>query len=166
MNERDLFTEALDRTDPADRAAFLDQACEGDPACAAGWRNCSPATPGAAARSTARPSARGVAETFTGRARPSTARRGRRPVLPTRRRLGGAPTDATASSTRRHDRSTPTRMPPPRLGADERPGSRRVEGIGTVIAGRYTLRRGDRRGRHGHRSTGPASPSRSGARWR
>ena len=31
MNELDLFTEALNRTDPAERAAFLDQACAGNP---------------------------------------------------------------------------------------------------------------------------------------
>ncbi len=31
MNELDLFTEALSRTDPAERAAFLDQACAGNP---------------------------------------------------------------------------------------------------------------------------------------
>ncbi len=31
MNELDLFTEALNQTDPADRAAFLDQACAGNP---------------------------------------------------------------------------------------------------------------------------------------
>jgi hypothetical protein len=29
MNELDLLTEALSRTDPAERAAFLDQACAG-----------------------------------------------------------------------------------------------------------------------------------------
>ena len=31
MNELDLFTEALGRTDPAERAAYLDQACAGNP---------------------------------------------------------------------------------------------------------------------------------------
>jgi tetratricopeptide (TPR) repeat protein len=31
MNEIDLFTQALARTDPAERAAFLDQACAGNP---------------------------------------------------------------------------------------------------------------------------------------
>jgi eukaryotic-like serine/threonine-protein kinase len=31
MNELDLFTEALTQTDPAARAAFLDQACAGNP---------------------------------------------------------------------------------------------------------------------------------------
>ncbi len=31
MNELDLFTEALNRTDPAERAAFLDQSCAGNP---------------------------------------------------------------------------------------------------------------------------------------
>ena len=31
MNELDLFTEALARTNPAERAAFLDQACAGNP---------------------------------------------------------------------------------------------------------------------------------------
>jgi eukaryotic-like serine/threonine-protein kinase len=31
VNELDLFTEALSRTDPAERAAFLDQACAGNP---------------------------------------------------------------------------------------------------------------------------------------
>jgi hypothetical protein len=31
MNELELFTEALARTDPAERAAFLDQACAGNP---------------------------------------------------------------------------------------------------------------------------------------
>jgi hypothetical protein len=30
MNEQTLFAEALERTDPRDRAAFLDQACQGD----------------------------------------------------------------------------------------------------------------------------------------
>ena len=32
MNEQTLFGEALERTDPQVRAAFLDQACRGDPA--------------------------------------------------------------------------------------------------------------------------------------
>ncbi len=32
MNEQTLFAEALERTDPQDRSAFLDQACQGDPA--------------------------------------------------------------------------------------------------------------------------------------
>jgi serine/threonine protein kinase/tetratricopeptide (TPR) repeat protein len=32
MNEQTIFAEALERTDPQDRAAFLDQACHGDPA--------------------------------------------------------------------------------------------------------------------------------------
>jgi hypothetical protein len=32
MNERAIFTEALDRDTPADRAAYLDAACAGDPA--------------------------------------------------------------------------------------------------------------------------------------
>jgi hypothetical protein len=32
MNERAIFTEALDRDTPADRAAYLDTACAGDPA--------------------------------------------------------------------------------------------------------------------------------------
>ena len=32
MNEQTLFAEALERTDPQDRAAFLDQACQGNPA--------------------------------------------------------------------------------------------------------------------------------------
>src|SRR5438067_635201 len=32
MNEQTLFAEALERTDPRDRAAFLDQACHGNPA--------------------------------------------------------------------------------------------------------------------------------------
>jgi serine/threonine protein kinase/tetratricopeptide (TPR) repeat protein len=32
VNEQTLFAEALERTDPRDRAAFLDQACQGDPA--------------------------------------------------------------------------------------------------------------------------------------
>ena len=31
MNELDLLTEALNRTDPAERATFLDQACAGNP---------------------------------------------------------------------------------------------------------------------------------------
>jgi serine/threonine-protein kinase len=31
VNEQTLFAEALERTDPQDRAAFLDQACQGDP---------------------------------------------------------------------------------------------------------------------------------------
>jgi hypothetical protein len=31
MNELDLLTEALNQTDPAERAAFLDQACAGNP---------------------------------------------------------------------------------------------------------------------------------------
>src|SRR5438309_7710058 len=31
MNEQTLFAEALERTDPRDRAAFLDQVCHGDP---------------------------------------------------------------------------------------------------------------------------------------
>src|SRR5205823_4097148 len=32
MNERAIFTEVLDRNTPADRAAYLDEACAGDPA--------------------------------------------------------------------------------------------------------------------------------------
>ena len=30
MNEHELLSEALKRTDPAERAAFLDQSCAGD----------------------------------------------------------------------------------------------------------------------------------------
>src|SRR5262249_45100512 len=32
VNEQTIFTEALERTGPQERAAFLDQACQGDPA--------------------------------------------------------------------------------------------------------------------------------------
>src|SRR5262245_50509232 len=32
MNERAIFTEALDKATPEERAAFLDRACAGDPA--------------------------------------------------------------------------------------------------------------------------------------
>src|SRR5262249_21202880 len=32
MNEREIFTEALDRSDPFERAAYLDRACGDDPA--------------------------------------------------------------------------------------------------------------------------------------
>ena len=32
MNERAIFIEALDRDTPGDRAAYLDEACDGDPA--------------------------------------------------------------------------------------------------------------------------------------
>ncbi|HTU88893.1 MAG TPA: hypothetical protein VMF69_02245, partial [Gemmataceae bacterium] len=32
MNEQSLFVEALEKQDPAERAAFLDQMCAGDPA--------------------------------------------------------------------------------------------------------------------------------------
>src|SRR4051794_1485251 len=32
MGEREIFTEALERATPAERAAFLDAACAGDPA--------------------------------------------------------------------------------------------------------------------------------------
>ena len=31
MNELDLLTEALNRSDPSERATFLDQACAGNP---------------------------------------------------------------------------------------------------------------------------------------
>src|SRR5919199_116849 len=31
MNEQTLFAEALERTDPRDRAGFLDEACQGNP---------------------------------------------------------------------------------------------------------------------------------------
>jgi hypothetical protein len=31
MNELDLLTEALNRTDPAERAAFLEESCAGNP---------------------------------------------------------------------------------------------------------------------------------------
>jgi hypothetical protein len=32
LNERTIFLGALDREDPAERAAYLDAACAGDPA--------------------------------------------------------------------------------------------------------------------------------------
>src|SRR5437588_524018 len=32
MSERDIFTAALEQTDPVARSAYLDEACDGDPA--------------------------------------------------------------------------------------------------------------------------------------
>ena len=55
MNEETLFIEALEVRDPAERAAFLGQACAATRPSAAAWSACSNGTGGPAASSTARP---------------------------------------------------------------------------------------------------------------
>ena len=123
MNELDLFTEALNRTDPAERAAFLDQACAGNPdlrrrleeLLAGHARSGSPTRPAAVA-----PAGPGRPPTCRlDRDRRAPARSGDGDVRPPRSRChhgrgSGAPAPRAAT--------VPT-----------------GEGIGTVIAGRYTL---------------------------
>ena len=125
MNELDLFTEALNRTDPAERAAFLDQACRRKPGTA-------PPAGGVARRS--RPERRP--------ARPAAGRAGR--VHGDRRPADSRSRPESTGPTGRRRRSpTPIPMPPRHAeSAAPAPRAARVptgEGIGTVIAGRYTL---------------------------
>ena len=125
MNELDLFTEALNRTDPAERATFLDQTCAGNPELR---RRLEELLAGYAQsrqpNSTGPPSRRLVPR------RPPTCRLPSRP-------------ESTGPTGRRRRSPAPIPMPPrPRDRRSPTPRAARVptgEGIGTVIAGRYTL---------------------------
>lgn len=154
MNELDLFTEALSRTDPAERAAFLDRACAANPdlrrrleeLLAGHARSRSPLdrpplAPDQSVETTA---------LVTGEHRPDAGAETMVPADPnaTTDVESGArtpQTDATGDS--RADRaatlnrsdSDPTT---PSASKEPTPGAARVstgEGLGTAIAGRYSL---------------------------
>ena len=124
MNERDLLTEALNRTDPAERAAFLDQSCAGNSelrrrleerlaghADTSGTLDQSPVAPAGSTPTADLPS-----PIATGEHRPDCATEA----------LARPDPDATTA----RESASPVARP-----ASVSTG----EGIGTVIAGRYTL---------------------------
>jgi serine/threonine-protein kinase len=124
MNELDLLTEALNRTDPAERATFLDQAC--------------------ARKSELR---RRLEELLAAYVRSGTPL-DRPPVVPARSRATTDLPTAIATGEHRPDGATETLARPDpdvstaRESASPAPRAARAptgEGIGTVIAGRYTL---------------------------
>ena len=155
MNELDLFTEALSRTDPAERAAFLDQACREPRAAPIAWKSCCRhAASGEPARPAARRARPSLGQLSNSRLRlqPGVSARSRdggvRPIpIPMRHRHwnreGTHPCDRVegARTGRGHSDVCPARsrchhgsgrLPAPaRLAMDER--------VGTIIAGRYTL---------------------------
>ncbi len=109
MNELDLLTEALGRTDPAERAAYLDQACTGNPDLR-----------------------RRLEEVLAGHARRGS-RLDRPPFAPVEHQRDDATAtlahaDPDATTAMESGVSTPRAAAIPT-----------GEGIGTVIAGRYTL---------------------------
>ena len=124
MNEHDLLTEALNRTDPAERAAFLDQTCAGN--------------------SELR---RRLEELLAGYAE-SGGPLDRPPVAPAESTATADLPTPIATGEHRPDGATETLARPDpdattaRESASPAPRAARVptgEGIGTVIAGRYTL---------------------------
>ena len=156
MNELDLFTEALSRTDPAERAAFLDQAWPGTPSCAAGWKSCWPATRKRRTRSTGRPLYAGEfgatveqPTPFSTGASPPEARRRRSTIpIPMRHRhwnrKARTPDDRVEEARTGRGHSDVCQLDPDATTAAERRPRRAArvatdERVGTVIAGRYTL---------------------------
>ncbi len=158
MNELDLFTEALSRTDPAERAAFLDEACAGNPELrrrleellAGHARSRGPLDRPIVAPADFGPTADLSPRDATGQHRP----------------LEGAETLARADPNATTDVESGARTPPTDEFGESRPDPAAVtidrsdsgattappsaptppaarvathEGIGTVIAGRYTL---------------------------
>jgi serine/threonine protein kinase/tetratricopeptide (TPR) repeat protein len=124
VNELDLLTEVLSRTDPADRATFLDQACAGNPELR-----------------------RRLEELLAGQAREGSTL-DQPPVAPAG--LGATVDLPTAIATGEHRPDGATQaFSQPDPDATTAPGSEAPtprtakvptgEGIGTVIAGRYTL---------------------------
>jgi serine/threonine protein kinase len=124
MNEHELLSEALKRTDPAERAAFLDQTCAGDTELR-----------------------RRLEELLAGYAE-SGGTLGRPPVAP----AGSTPTadlpTPIATGEHRPDRATEALARPDPDATTARQSASPVaraasvstgEGIGSVIAGRYTL---------------------------
>ena len=124
MNELDLVTEALNRTDPAERATFLDQTCAGNPEL----------------RRRLEELLAGYAHSGTELDRPPVAPAGSATTadLPTPIATGEHRPDGATETLARPDRDATTAagpaVPPPR--AARVPTG---EGIGTVIAGRYKL---------------------------
>ena len=158
MNELDLFTEALSRTDPAERAGFLDRACAGNPdlrrrleellaghAVASSPLDQPPLAPG------------DVSETVdlttalaTGVQRPDAGTETLAHVDPMATTdvasgVTAPPTGATGdngpnrgSATFDHGDPNATTVAP-RASSPRAVSGMRDEGVGTVIAGRYTL---------------------------
>jgi hypothetical protein len=144
MNEADLFTEALNRADPAERAAFLDQTCAGNSELRrrveellAGYAD----TGGPLDEYSVAP-----AESMATADLPTPIATGEHQPDRTREALARPDPDATSA---RESASSAVRAARVSMG----------EGIGTVIAGRSTLVdvRGDRpaRARQGPPPRGP-----------
>ena len=124
MNKDDLFTEALNRTDPAERATFLDQACAGN----------SDLRRRLEERLAVNAESSGTLEQSTVAPAESTATAGQQSPIATGEHRPDWATEALA----RPDPNATTA----RESASPAPRSASVptgEGIGTVIAGRYTL---------------------------
>jgi eukaryotic-like serine/threonine-protein kinase len=124
MNELDLFIESLGRTDPAERAAFLDQACAGNPELR-----------------------QRLEELLTGHARGSSPL-DRPPVAPddfgatadlATVGITGEERTAGETETVAHADSNATTDAVPAVPRYRLSAATRGEGIGAVIAGRYTL---------------------------
>ncbi len=139
MNELDLFTEALSRTEPAERAAFLDNACAGNPdlrrrleellaghALSRNPLDRPPVAPGEFGTSADSSTAIATEAFDRGAPRPSEiATEGHQPDWPTEPYAQPDP-DATTA-------------PGPAVPTPRTPRISTGEGIGTVIAGRYAL---------------------------
>ena len=139
LNVLDLFTEALNPTDPAERAAFLDHACVGNPdlrrrleellAGHAQSRNPldrPPVAPGEFGTSADSPTAIATRAFDRGAPRPSE--------IATERHCPDGATDPSAQPD-----PDATTAPEPTIPAPRTARISTGEGIGTVIAGRYTL---------------------------
>ena len=124
MNELDLLTEALNRTDPAERAAFLDQACAGNPELRRRLEELL-----AAYSHGANPLDRPLVAPAGS---PATAN------LPTPIATGGYRPEGATGTFAPSDPDAIT-APEPVSSAPRAAGVPTGEGIGTVIAGRYTL---------------------------
>ena len=156
MNELDLFTEALSRTDLAERAAFLDQACAGNPelrrrlekllaghAQAESPLDRPPVAPGEIGETVEQPApfstgespAEGATEAFDyTRPDATSARKSEGNAPPTIASTEHGPVGATATSAQADPNAT--------TAAERTPHAARVamdERVGTIIAGRYTL---------------------------
>jgi eukaryotic-like serine/threonine-protein kinase len=151
-----LFTEALARTDPADRAAYLDGACAGDAALRRRVEALLAAHDGAGRF--LEPDATGVYENI-----PVETLRGTRTSapenLPGSRVSAQETLPATVGLAGEHGPDG-TSVGPVSTARDDRPGSFVA---GQVIAGTPCSKSSARGG--WARSTGPSRPSRSSGRW-